>query len=348
MFCQKALAKISRTLTRCKTRPVLGSLQGVLRSLWQVTRASSTQGTLHELKSRGLVEMSGRDTVDFLQGIVTSDVTSLGGDVAAQYSMMLNVQGRVLYDLMLYLHPDSAVHGQSDQTRLLLECDSSVQDEMLKVIRRYKIRKKVNIRPVDEEWRLFALVTDIDESGVTVGVPDPRVPIFGRRILHPADKPDLEVEGMELESEEEYHQRRYMWGIPEGVLDLPPGNCFPLESNLVFHQGVSFQKGCYIGQELTARTHHTGVTRKRLMPLVLDRDGASIETGTNITRDDGKNVGKFRNSVGKYGLGLIRMADVKGQISIANKSGEGVPVITNPPLWWPQDVQIQWKTDRGK
>ncbi|XP_071113876.1 putative transferase CAF17 homolog, mitochondrial [Haliotis cracherodii] len=348
MFCQRALAKISRSLTRCTTRPALGSLQGVLRSLWQVSRASSTQGTLHELKTRGLVELSGRDTVDFLQGLVTSDVAALEGDVTSQYSMMLNVQGRVLYDLLLYRHPDSAMSGQSDQPRLLLECDRTVLDEMLKVIRKYKIRKKVNIRPVDEEWRLFAVVMDVEQRGVTVGVPDPRVPTFGRRVLHPADKPDLEVEGMELESETEYHRRRYMWGISEGVSDLPPGNCFPLESNLVFHQGVSFQKGCYVGQELTARTHHTGVTRKRLMPLVFDRDGAPIETGTNITRDDGKNVGKFRNSVGKYGLGLIRMADVKGQLSVANTGGEAVPVITNPPLWWPHEAQIQWKTERGK
>lgn len=92
---------------------------------------------------------------------------------------------------------------------------------------------------------------------------DPRVNRLGWRLLVPAGQ---KVE-IELGKDIGYKRLRYSLGVAEGVNELPSGNCFPLESNGDYMHGISFHKGCYIGQELTARTHHTGVVRKRIMPI---------------------------------------------------------------------------------
>ncbi len=80
-------------------------------------------------------------------------------------------------------------------------------------------------------------------------------------------------------------------GLPEGVKDLPPGEALPLESNLVYMQGISFSKGCYIGQELTARTHHTGVIRKRLMPVTMSAPAENLDQGAALETEGANQLG---------------------------------------------------------
>ena len=135
----------------------------------------------------------------------------------------------------------------------------------------------------------------------------------------------------------------YHWsspGLPEGVKDLPPGVALPLESNLVYMQGVSFSKGCYIGQELTARTHHTGVVRKRLMPVRLSAPVEGLEEGSLQTQS-GKPAGKHRAGVGDLGLSLIRLAHAKEVLSVTSSDGTNVTAEASVPDWWPKDAKIK-------
>ena len=98
--------------------------------------------------------------------------------------------------------------------------------------------------------------------------------------------------------------------------------------------GVSFHKGCYIGQELTARTHHTGVVRKRLMPLELSEP---IKTPTEeILDSDGKTAGKVRSTIGKSGLGLLKVDQV---LANPNLTISGVASKTWKPSWWPIEAK---------
>lgn len=127
-------------------------------------------------------------------------------------------------------------------------------------------------------------------------------------------------------------------GIPEGVCDLPPGVALPLESNLVFMNGVSFTKGCYVGQELTARTHHTGVIRKRLFPVRLEgplpANGVTPGSAVTVTAT-GQVAGKFRAGQGHVGLALLRSEAIKGPLHIKTSESQQVAVTALVPDWWP-------------
>ncbi|CAN7977174.1 unnamed protein product, partial [Ixodes persulcatus] len=127
---------------------------------------------------------------------------------------------------------------------------------------------------------------------------------------------------------------RYQLGVIEGLGELPTANCFPLEYNADYMSGVSFHKGCYIGQELTARTHHTGVVRKRIMPVVLlDRaDGGGVVSDTVVKDGNDKAVGKFRVHRGQVGLALLRVDEA---LSAAELFVGSVRLSTVKPGWWP-------------
>ncbi|XP_069104473.1 putative transferase CAF17 homolog, mitochondrial isoform X2 [Argopecten irradians] len=326
-----------QTLVRVVTRRATIHCRQCTQSISSV---GSTNWTVHPLASRGVVRLEGTDTIPFLQGLVTNDVAVVGDKNPSLYTMMLNVQGRVLYDLLMYHSAD-----KSGKSALLLECDSSITQELVKLMRRYKIRKKVDIADVSDDHKVFAALSqgqekslDKDLSGISVVAPDPRLNSFGWRIIGNSSESLLTGLGIKEEtSEDEYHTQRYQSGIGEGVVDLPPGNCFPLESNAVYLNGVCFHKGCYIGQELTARTFHTGVTRKRLMPLEFEDQPQNLSVGANIATETGKSAGKMRGRVGKYGLGLLRIAEASKNLKVKIETGEELVVKASTPKWWPMD-----------
>ncbi|CAG7828546.1 unnamed protein product [Allacma fusca] len=292
-----------------------------------------------KLDSRSIIRVSGTDASDFLQGLITNDVGHLETKPAI-YTLFLNQQGRVLYDAILYST------GTAGET--LIECDTSVKSKLMKHLTIYRVRKKVAITDASELKQNLWVVFDsghtkrqelpIDKKGIE-GIGDPRLEELGWRVFLSTKNQSTEEEFIKeipVVPELEYLQLRYNLGVGEGVNDLPPGNCLPLESNGDYLHGISFQKGCYIGQELTARTHHTGVIRKRLMPLSLP-SSSSIATDVDIsslkvTDPGGKNVGKVRGISGSKGLFLGRIEEVLNAAEL--RLGNEVVTVAKPN-WWP-------------
>lgn len=274
-----------------------------------------------------------------------------------------------------------------------LECDYTIKDSILRHLKMYKIRRKVNINPCPELSVWAVLPKQNAGQGASkpelsspdkalVWEADPRTRQMGWRLVldHQVDPLDI-VASCQKGDTEEYHRHRYAIGknrihavsfkregkkkknvhadvlstlvssayflcchccpgLPEGVEDLPPGVALPLESNLVYMNGISFSKGCYIGQELTAKTHHTGVVRKRLMPIRLSAPVQGLQEGAALQTQSGKPAGKHRAGVGELGLSLVRIAHAKEVLTLKTAGDTTVMVKASVPDWWPKDVKI--------
>ncbi|XP_077280972.1 iron-sulfur cluster assembly factor IBA57, mitochondrial [Temnothorax americanus] len=338
-------------------------------------RHSSTQRpprdgkTLERLNDRSVLRVSGNEASTFLQGLITNDMKYLDEGAANIYALFLNIRGRVMCDAIVYKSEESNLY--------YVECDSLMIDSLQKHLKMYRVRRKIDIEHVGDKinvWSMFGSTKHLDNGVAATETgkhklegmifpcgklngkaskfvdnlmiyEDPRLPDLGLRILaesqigrHEIIK-HLDADVPPSESLADYKAFRYKLGVGEGAHDLPPGKALPLEINCDYLRGVSFRKGCYIGQELTARTYHTGVVRKRLMPLsfdnVMDKPLAYDE---KILNESGNAVGKFRGCVAKYGLGLMRINESLGARQL-NVSGINVRVVK--PAWWPQESQTE-------
>ncbi|MFT7804957.1 putative transferase CAF17, mitochondrial [Arapaima gigas] len=330
---------------------------GPTAAAWRQTRRTHNRGTAkgefvsYRLSHRALVRVQGPDTTTFLQGLVTNDMNALSeAGSSSLYSHMLNLQGRTLFDLIIY----SLTKMLRAEPAVLLECDSTVIDSIQKHLKVYKIRRKVSISPC-ADLILWAVLPRRSEGGTEDTAPellvpdaalvwdaDPRTKAMGWRLV--ADKgvnPTELITSCQQGETEEYHRHRYTIGVPEGVEDLPPAVALPLEANLVYMQGISFTKGCYLGQELTARTHHTGVIRKRLMPVRLSVPPGYVprQGGAPLVTRAGKPAGKHLSTLGDHGLSLVRLDYAKEPLLLQEPGGPAVTLEASIPDWWPTKNQ---------
>ncbi|XP_053568915.1 putative transferase CAF17, mitochondrial [Bombina bombina] len=291
-------------------------------------------------ENRALLRLRGQDTTTFLQGLITNDVERLqeGG---ALYAHLLNVQGRTLGDVIMY-RSSKEQNGLSD---VILECDLSAVELIQKHMKVYNFRRKIDISPCPElsVWAVISSQNCQDpqeekNADPVLCTPDPRVAVMGWRLLTETGANPLNLlPKTHMGSFKEYSKHRYEQGVPEGVCDLPPGVALPLESNLVYMNGISFDKGCYIGQELTARTHHTGVIRKRLLPVQLSSPVPADTKEADIFTKSGKSAGKYRAGEGGIGLALLRLAHVNEELNIKTPGNESITVKPSIPQWWPKN-----------
>ncbi|KDP25597.1 hypothetical protein JCGZ_20753 [Jatropha curcas] len=354
------------------------------------------------LKSRSVIRFSGPDTLKFLQGLLTNDVQRFGEppgerisslptpnlptvSASPMYAALLTPQGRFLYDLFLYRPTraseklDSKGFGPGSDTsgsvELLADVDTSVLDELLQTFRRYRLRSKVEIDNVAEEfscWQRYGgklaeksrVAEEPEAASVGWGssvdptaqsaahgdrngwqwFKDPRLECLGFRGVFPSNKMPPLVEADKETDEENYLLWRIENGVAEGSTEIPKGEAIPLEYNFVGLNAISFDKGCYVGQELIARTHHRGVIRKRLLPLrFLDDSGKEVEQkvapGSEVIEAvSGKKVGPVTTALGCRGLGLLRLEEafkISGSLIIQGQ--EDVKVEAIRPKWWPAE-----------
>jgi folate-binding protein YgfZ len=197
------------------------------------------------LTNRAVIRLSGEGVRDFLQGLVTSDVA---GDLPV-WAGLLTAQGKCLFDFFVW--------GDADD--LLLDCESDAADDLVKRLAVYRLRRAIGI----ERDPSFAVHWSIDGAD---GVPDPRLPELGRRWLNPprngeGDRPQGGGGGDEANSA--YLEHRLRLGVTEGRAEL--GDILWLECNAAELNGVSFSKGCFVGQENTARMNWRAKVNRRLL-----------------------------------------------------------------------------------
>ncbi|KAE9584880.1 putative glycine cleavage T-protein barrel [Lupinus albus] len=338
------------------------------------------------LKSRAVIRFRGPDTLKFLQGLLTNDVRRFGEPIGEKtanfptpsipaaiippiYTALLTPQGRFLYDLFLYKPPTSNTKLDNTGTApgsvphdepfdLFADVDASVLDELVETFKKYRLRSKVEIDSVTNDfscWQLYgdglpqkpSHVEEPASRGSNIGwqwFQDPRLFSLGFRGIFPSTIIPPLVEADKFTDEQNYLLWRIEKGIAEGSTEIPKGESVPLEYNLAGLNAISFDKGCYMGQELIARTHHRGVIRKRIVPLrFLGNDGKELGNkvipGSEVMNTgSGKKVGSVITTLGCRGLGLLRLEEaLKGSSALSIQGHEDVKVVASRPDWWPSE-----------
>jgi folate-binding protein YgfZ len=265
------------------------------------------------LDDRGVLAVSGPDRRAFLQGLVSNDVDKVGPD-QARYAALLTAQGKYLHDFMMI---------EASET-ILLEAEAQRLADLKRRLSIYRLRAKASLeeRPdlavaaVFGEGALSALGLSGETGaarvfGSGIAFVDPRLAALGTRCILPRDaaRSALTQAGLAEAGFEAYDHLRLSLGVPDGSRDLMVEKSILLEAGFDELNGVDWRKGCYIGQELTARTKYRGLVKRRLMPIVID--GPIPAPGT-IVFADGRDVGEMRSSRDGRGLALLRIDAVLG------------------------------------
>ncbi|MBV8095308.1 MAG: folate-binding protein YgfZ [Acetobacteraceae bacterium] len=238
------------------------------------------------LPGRSVLEIAGDDRIEFLQGLVSNDVTQArpGQPVWAAF---LTPQGKWLADFFIRAQPD----------RLLLECERGQIPMLVQRLGRFRLRSKVRIEPRENLSVYAAWNGTVALAGAE---PDPRLPEAGYRIV--SDRP-LPTNAPEAD----WDLHRLALGLPDGSRDMESEKTVLLEAGFDELGGISWTKGCYMGQELTARTKYRGLVKRRLVPVRIS--GAVPAPGAPVLRD-GAEVGVMRSGRDSLGLALLRIEAV--------------------------------------
>ena len=271
-----------------------------------------TQAHFVVLEDRGVLAVSGPERRGFLQGLVSNDVEKVAAERAV-YAALLTAQGKYLHDFIM------VEHGEA----IWLDAEAARLADLKRRLSLYRLRAKVAIeeRPdlavaaVFGESALAALDLP-DEPGAARAQPDgalmadPRLAELGGRAILPRDRIRSELTGLGLAESDfaAYDRHRLSLGVPDGSRDLVLEKSILLESGFEELHGVDWQKGCYLGQELTARTKYRGLIKKRLFPVLIE--GPAPEPGAIVTLD-GREAGEMRSSHDGIGLALLRLDAVE-------------------------------------
>ncbi len=270
------------------------------------------------LPHRGLIAVAGANRFSFLQGLVSNDIRKVesGGVV---WAALLTPQGKFLHDFFVF-----PLKGA-----VFLECEQVRRDDLLARLSRYKLRAKVELSVAetlvpgaawgDGAGAALSLADSPDallarDEGMVYR--DPRLADAGVRWALPKRTAEtvLKTAGLEPSTPEAFDDHRLALGLPDGSRDMETEKALLLESGFEELHGVDFQKGCYMGQELTARTHYRALIKKRLMPVTIE--GPVPPPGTQL-KVDGADAGEMKSAHGNRGLALVRLAAWR-------KSGDGV------------------------
>ncbi|CAK0750107.1 tRNA-modifying protein YgfZ [uncultured Gammaproteobacteria bacterium] len=276
------------------------------------------------LPGRAVLGVTGPDRISLLNGLLTADLRRLTPD-RALYGLLLTAQGRFQHDFFLIEHNDS----------LLIETTATRAESLVRTLLRYRLRAKVAFEDLSDRFTVMALTgadaatvpdlpTDPGAARPYLGgaaFVDPRLAGLGVRVIIPTNdglaalappqpspaSPACE-EGKNTPSLTALETLRLIMGIPDGEADLIADKSSPLEFNLDHLNAIAFDKGCYLGQEATARGHFRSQVRKRLLPATIT--GPLPPSGT-VVLCDGREAGEVRSGLDGIVLALLRLEEVE-------------------------------------
>jgi len=268
------------------------------------------------LDDRSVIAVSGTEPRAFLQGLVSNDMDNCGPGRGI-YAALLTPQGKILFDFFI-------TEGDG---RFLIDCAANRAAELIKRLTFYRLRAKIDIVPVAG----FAVAAfwgrELPGENRLATFPDPRAPGLGIRCI--GQRADIEraLAGSEPGS---YRAHQLHFGVPDSA-DLPPDTVFALDAGFEELHGVDFKKGCFVGQEVTARMKHRATARRRFM--IAELAGAPPPVGTKLEAM-GRELGTLATGSAGRALALVRLdrldeaREADAAITVA-----GEPVTLHKPAW---------------
>lgn len=260
-----------------------------------MTSPTATQ-TLIPLPHRAVIAVAGEERATFLHGLVSNSIDGLQPGQCC-YAALLTPQGKFLHDMLVVALPD----------RLLLDVARDRVDDLLRRLKMYKLRSKVTLQDLSADWVVVANPDGTARFADGVSFTDPRHAGLGQRLLLPITA----LAGLALASADEWHRLRLPLGVPEPGVDIEIEKSTLLEVGMDQLQAIDWKKGCYIGQELTARTRYRGLLKKRLFAVQIE--GPLPAPTTPVLSADDKVVGEMRSGLDAQGLALLRLEAVQGE-----------------------------------
>jgi len=247
--------------------------------------------------NRSVIRISGATADKFLQGIITNDINNIEHGCGI-YSYILTPQGKYLFDFFVV----------SQAPDFLIDIDKNDKEDLLKKLQIYKLRSQVEISELPE-MQVYSSFQQVDG----ICFLDPRSDKMGYRFITNKTFDSLEYT--------EYQKLRIENNLPEGT-DLEKDKSYPLQYRMKELNGVSFKKGCFVGQEVTARTHHRGVIRKTVYQVA----GQNLQAGAEILADENM-VGKILTAVENSALAIIEIEVVEQKKQLTS-GGNVIKIIT--------------------
>ncbi|MEE2760415.1 MAG: folate-binding protein [Pseudomonadota bacterium] len=283
------------------------------------------------LKERAVVAVGGENALEFLQGLVSNDIYR-AGPCRAIYAALLTPQGKFLFDFFV----------AEANCQLLLDCEAGRADDLIKRLSLFKLRSDVTIYLTDLTTaaafgpgvhKLFELEPEAGAAtpyGGGAAFVDPRLAEMGvRLLLAPGDS--VKDKDLAESRPDAYEDLRLSQGLPDGCRDIDIDKSTLLECGFEELHGVDFDKGCYMGQELTARTKYRGLVKRRLFPVRIE--GPLPEPGAAVALD-GADAGTIKSGAGDKAIALLRLQAVAdSRASGAKLTAGDTTVIPIEPAW---------------
>ena len=274
------------------------------------------------LPHRSVISVAGADRVEFLQGLISNDTRKVAPGCAI-WAALLTPQGRFLNDMFV-------VDAGGDT--FFLETERERAPALAKKLKMYTLRSKVTVEDLGASLEVAAVFGDEASKALGIGKAsfiDPRLKTLGVRVIAPTGQAAalLAARGFDEAPLSTYDALRLPLGVPDGSRDLQVEKALLLENGFDELNGVDWKKGCYMGQELTARTKYRALIKKRLFPVRVE--GVLPEPGTPVHRD-GEEVGELRSGTGDRALAMLRLDAARGNGSVLT-AGDARIVPETPP-----------------
>jgi folate-binding protein YgfZ len=270
------------------------------------------------LPHRSVIAVGGPDRAEFLQGLISNDTKKVGPGQAI-WAALLTPQGRFLNDMFVV---------EDGSETFLIETERERAAALARKLKMYTLRSKVTVEDRADAMEVAVVFgpeagTILPVAGATAFV-DPRLPELGVRVLAQSGQAATLIGGTAAPIDA-YEALRLELGVPDGSRDLIVEKALLLESGFDELHGVDWQKGCYMGQELTARTKYRGLIKRRLFPVRID--GPLPPSGTPVQRD-GKEVGEIRSGQGDRAIAMLQIEAADGALV-----AENARVVPERPAW---------------